>query len=378
MNKVIRTARISEHPVILPIHIDRGLLELAFDASEEVFSEAEFEAAQSQDIEESSEFDAVEEETEPGLPMEEVEALIAERLKEVEARFLQEKEEEKEAAHQAGFEAGQAQGYAEGHAAGLSEGQAQGQDEIVRFQAMLSKIADRWDPVFKSADLDVMHLAFAVAQNIVGGVVDAHEDLVLQSVRDCLAHVQDTTQLTICVNPDDLAIVRANRTDWQEAYERIESMTIEADASIERGGCVIETPSGDIDGQISSRLEKLRVAILERLQGVPQETAPDVSDVIATAEVEKIDETETDDLESVETMVEHDKVDVKAEGDLDVGDASEEMIDVLDEGLPVDDHEDTEQDAVDTIDMKLSDDLESSNDSADEAPESEDGEAEKL
>ena len=289
MNRVIRTARISSKPVVLPIHVDRGLVELPFEPAEETVSEEDFEAAQKQDVDESVEFrplggqvEVVEEvEEEPKLSMEEVEALVDARLKEAEAQFLQEKEQAIESAHQAGVEAGHTQGYEEGYQVGLSEGQAQSQDEIARFQAMLGYLADRWDRVFKSADMDVTQLAFAIAQNIIGAVSDVREDLVLQSVRDCLAHVQDTKQLTICVNPDDLKVVRANRTHWQESYERIESMIIEADASIERGGCLIETPSGDIDGQLSSRIEKLRGVILESLQGTPQEMAPDVSDVIA-------------------------------------------------------------------------------------------------
>lgn len=373
MNKVIRTARISAEPVVLPIHVDRGLVDLAFEATTEAFTEADFEAAQAQDLEESAEFtplgenaetvdvEEVEEE-EPKLTMEEAEALVLERLGEAEARFLQEKEQEKEAAHQAGFEAGQAQGYAEGHAAGLAEGQTQSQDEIVRFQAMLNHIADRWDHVFKSADMDVTQLAFAVAKNIVGSVVDAHDDLVLQSVRDCLAHVQDTTQLTIYVNPEDLALVRNNRTHWQEAYERIESLNIEADESIEKGGCLIETPSGDIDAQISSRLEKLQAAILERLQGAPQEMAPDVSDVVAEENVgERVLENETpitDELESV-SQGDVDTMDKQTDAEMGVEEGvqpvdAEAMADV-DETASVDHPEARVQDGDDAMHAELND-----------------------
>jgi flagellar assembly protein FliH len=311
MNRVIRTARISSKPVVLPIHVDRGMVELPFESEEETVSEEDFEAAQNQDVEESVAFrplgeqvEVVDEtEAEPKLSMEEVEGLIEARLREAEAQFLQEKEQAIESAHQAGVEAGHAQGYEEGYQVGLAEGQTQSQDEIARFQAMLGYLADRWDRIFKSADMDVTQLAFAIAQNIIGAVSDVREDLVLQSVRDCLAHVQDTKQLTICVNPDDLVLVRANRTHWQESYERIESMIIEADASIERGGCIIETPSGDIDGQLVSRIEKLRGVILESLQNEPQETAPDVSDVIANVggqgTVEFIDENVIEPVETV-------------------------------------------------------------------------------
>ena len=371
MNKVIRTARIAAQPVVLPIHVDRDVVDLPFVAEDDEFTEADFEAAQAEDVEASSEFTALGDqaevvEEEPKLSMEEVEALIAERVQEVETRLLQEKaqeiEQEKAAAHQAGLEAGQSQGYADGHAAGLAEGQAQSQDEITRFQALISQVAERWDPIFKSADLDVVQLAFAVARKIVGSVVNAHEDLVLEAVGDCLEHVQDVTKLTICVNPDDLRIVRANRTLWQEAYERIESMTIEADETIERGGCVIETPAGDIDGQISSRLEKLQTAILERLQGMPQETVPDVSRVVAGSgtqeEVDESGEAATEDsVEAVapETALEQDVLEAETSTTDEVASDGEEASVSVDEHVSSGEGDSviSETDVVDETDVNL-------------------------
>jgi len=375
MNKVIRTARILSQPVVLPIHVDRDSVELPFEPSEEAtFSEEDFEAAQAQDVAESFEFTSLVDqaeviEEEPGLTEEEVEAIVAERLAEAEARFLQEKEQEKEAAHQAGMEAGQAQGYAEGHAAGLAEGQAQSQDEIARFQAMTNKIAERWDRVFKNADMDLTQLALAVAKNVVGSIAQAQEDLVLESVQDCLALVQDVKQLTICVSPQDLAIVRENRTRWQEAYERIETMAIEADDSIEPGGCIVETPAGDIDGQISSRLEKLQSAILERLQGAPAEEVPDVSDVVAEPEADLDDTAESnlsqEDMTDVATPSDETFLEEQTESNVDedlpeVSSQGTETQDVSDEdslsALGGDQEEDADalmQDSADVIDEDL-------------------------
>jgi flagellar assembly protein FliH len=298
MNRVIRTARISPRPVFLPIHIDRDLVELGFVPDQDEISEEEFGAAQAQDVEESNELGLLEEELEeeieeePRMLVAEAEAMVEARLHEAETSFL----EEKVTVRQEGLQAGQEKGYAEGHAAGLAEGQAQSQDEIARFQAMIGKISERWDRLFKSVDLDLVNLAIAIAENVVGGAIKGQEDLVLDSVRACLRHLQDTKQLKICVNPDDLAIVRANRTRWQETYERIESVTIEADESIGRGGCVIETPSG----QISSRLDKLQIAILERMQSVPGVPVPDVSTFGVQDETAEPEETQTEPTRSID------------------------------------------------------------------------------
>ena len=185
----------------------------------------------------------------------------------------------------------------EGQARGLEEGQAQSHDEIVRFQSMLSALAGRWGDVFKTADQDLVELAMAIAHNLVGGLVDKYEDLVLGAVRDCMTHLQDRSRVVIRVHPDDLGIVREHREEWQQAFERIESLVVEADETIGRGGCLVETPSGDIDAQIESRLAKLQGALMEAVQNAPAEQPPvyDKTDVdSASSETQNINDVDDD------------------------------------------------------------------------------------
>ena len=320
MNRVIRTARISEHTVVLPVQVDPDMLELP------EIDEDGAEVTGFTPLGEQAEVILDDEVVNPEEPEVDVEALVEERLQEAEARFQQEKEE----AVQASFEEGRAQGAAEGHAQGMEEGRAQGdQDgyarglteglaqsngEIEHFQALLIAFGEKWGDLFKTADRDMTELAMAIARNVVGGLVDGNETIVLDAVQDCLTHVQDRARVVIRVNPDDLAVVRNHREEWQQAFEQIESLMIEADETIGQGGCMVETPAGDIDAQIESRLDKLRTALMEAVQNAPVENAP-------VMEVEEEVESAGDEaLLPAEISAEQDQTapDVAEESDLEV------------------------------------------------------------
>lgn len=294
MKKIIRTARISDHPVVLPIEADPGMVDLPEVIEEGTPGEDAPSEAGFKSLEEQVEMvDGATAETpgvimddravvEPGFSQAEVDAMIAERLKQAEARF----EKEKKAAHNAGLEAGRTQGFSEGYAKGQTEGQVQSEDEIARFQALLSALSERWGDIFKTADLNLTQIALAVARNIIGATADAHSNLVVEAVRDSLKLLQDKSRITLRIHPDDLEIMRTHRSQWMETYERIDTLILEADPKVARGGCIVETPSGDIDAQIDSRLDKLRSVLVESIQNAQPEPAPEIDAASADADDE--------------------------------------------------------------------------------------------
>jgi len=282
MAKVIRTARLSEQPYRLRVRADRQEGE---DAPEGASDDAEASAEASEDVQTAEEEAA--EATQPGggseedasaepadatqsegaeMPAEEppppeptfsalqVETLVEERLKEFETRFQQ----EKESAYRAGFE--------DGRAEGLKEGQEQSRSEIDRFQSIAENHSARWKDLMKQTDVDLVDLALAVAQRIIGAAVTVRKEPVLQTVQECLGYLQDKSRVVLKVHPDDLETVRRHRNDWLESLESMEQLIIEGDPDISPGGCVVETPVGDVDAQIEERLEKLRMVLMEEIR----------------------------------------------------------------------------------------------------------------
>jgi flagellar biosynthesis/type III secretory pathway protein FliH len=183
----------------------------------------------------------------------EIEALVEARLKEFEDRFQQEKED----AYHAGFD--------DGTNEGTKQGLTQSEEEIERFQSVVETLTTQWKDTLKTYDTSVTELAIHIAQKIISVEIDKNEEAVFQAVHDCLGYVENKTKVIIRVNPDDLEAVRRHRNDWLESLESIDHLLIESEPSVSRGGCVVETPIGDVDAQIEERLERLRNILLEEI-----------------------------------------------------------------------------------------------------------------
>lgn len=222
--------------------------------SQEDASDEETDGEQLIGLEEVAERVAEEEPEEPPPTAMDIEKQVETRLQEFEARFQQEKED----AYHAGFE--------DGTNEGTKQGLAGSADEIERFSALVESLPVQWKDAVKNYDAAILDLAVRLAQRIVGAAAEINEEIILQAVHDCLGYVEDKTKVIIRVNPDDLEAVRRHRNDWLESLESIDHLLIESEPSVTKGGCIVETPIGDVDAQIEERLERVRSALIEDLR----------------------------------------------------------------------------------------------------------------
>jgi Flagellar assembly protein FliH len=68
-----------------------------------------------------------------------------------------------------------------------------------------------------------------------------------------LARVRRARNVTLRVHPADLALLEGADT-LRTRLELLGTLTLRADASLERGGCVLETDLGEVDARLETRL----------------------------------------------------------------------------------------------------------------------------
>lgn len=99
------------------------------------------------------------------------------------------------------------------------------------------------------AEGSVAALALAVARRLVGEELDAHPERVRATVKDAIDRVRRAGRVRVRVSPADAADAEGLGAEVVE------------DASIERGGCVVESDLGEVDARIEVRLEALALAL---------------------------------------------------------------------------------------------------------------------
>jgi flagellar assembly protein FliH len=139
---------------------------------------------------------------------------------------------------------------AEGHAEGLVAGRAEGEMACARMKQLVESFSDTLDNFdFRLADM-VLELALDVARQVVAGELAAHPERILDVVNLALKQMAETSrEARLLLNPDDAVLVRPHLDQVLDKNR----LRIVEDIRIVRGGCLIETSQGDLDGTLPAR-----------------------------------------------------------------------------------------------------------------------------
>ncbi|HEX9049785.1 MAG TPA: FliH/SctL family protein, partial [Anaeromyxobacter sp.] len=106
--------------------------------------------------------------------------------------------------------------------------------------------------------------ALEVARALLGAELAAREDAVVDLAARALGEARARRQVTLRVHPDDALAVRSGEGRLRAILERA-PLAIRDDPAVGRGGVVVETEAGRIDGRIEAQLAELERALEEEL-----------------------------------------------------------------------------------------------------------------
>ncbi len=151
-----------------------------------------------------------------------------------------------------------AAGHAEGLAAGLAEGRAQAAREADRLRALADGFVEETRQADEHISAQVLDLAVDLARALLKSALAVRPELVIPVIREAVRYLPAMQQPALLyLNPADLALVRERIGDelakmgWQ----------LTEDATLEAGGCRVETPSNQIDAALPVRWQRLVAAL---------------------------------------------------------------------------------------------------------------------
>lgn len=210
--------------------------------------------------------------TPPGLTLEEwrdrvakIEADASQRATQIIEAAKAEAQELRAAAEERGYTAGYSKGYEEGYAKGEREAKTYYQREwdsrIAQLSAVLDEVLNFRAALVEHYKSDIVELAIEVAKAVIRTDVDRDDSVVLNVIEECLRKASSPTTLTIKVNLADLPVVVEAKRDIAARFPTLESIEVVDDPSVERGGCLIETDSGFLDGRIDQQVDRIKKAL---------------------------------------------------------------------------------------------------------------------
>jgi flagellar assembly protein FliH len=150
---------------------------------------------------------------------------------------------------------------------GFSEGYESGKEEVERIidrvHVVLTKAIERRNEIIQESEGQLVQLVLQIAKKVVKVLSENQKNIVVNNVVQALRKLKSKADVTIRVNLSDLKITTEHTKELIEKFERVNSITVMEDATVDPGGCIIETDFGQIDARISSQLREIEEKILE-------------------------------------------------------------------------------------------------------------------
>lgn len=167
---------------------------------------------------------------------------------EMESKIAAAKEESKAAGEQIGYEKAKSE---------LSAQHKASQELYAESIKKLENAIATQKEYIQNLEKELSSISLDIAQEVIACEVGERPSKIASALaRSLLGSVSKGVQTTIKVNPADL-------DDLKESLSDLQNITLEADRAIARGGCVLMSAEGNIDGDLNLRFTALKKSILE-------------------------------------------------------------------------------------------------------------------
>lgn len=164
----------------------------------------------------------------------------------------------REAARQEGFQAGYAQG--------IASAQEYLAPSVSALAAAQEALGDERARAAEAVEREAVELAFRLAEKALGAAIEAKPEHVVDVVRGGLRRLLERDRVLVMVNPEDLEILRGAADGLKAELGGIGELDVQAERRVNRGGAIVRTAAGEVDGRFEVQLERAREAMLEALK----------------------------------------------------------------------------------------------------------------
>lgn len=109
----------------------------------------------------------------------------------------------------------------------------------------------------------ILKLSFAIAEKIINLEVTTNKDVIFGVLQGVAKNISATEGMKIRLHPQDLHYITEMKKDFLQSIEGVRNAVFEEDASIKRGGAIVETMFGEVDARLESQLKEIREAMLK-------------------------------------------------------------------------------------------------------------------
>jgi flagellar assembly protein FliH len=158
----------------------------------------------------------------------------------------------------------------EAHARGVSEGIQQGIEmqrnenlkPLQSLSRLILEIAETKKKALEGAEGQILQLALAMAEKVIQLEVTTNREVIQGVLREAIRNIVDRENMKIHLNPEDFRYIMEIKADFIKGFDGVKNIAFEEDASVDRGGALIETLFGEVDARLEQQFHEIKTAMM--------------------------------------------------------------------------------------------------------------------
>jgi flagellar assembly protein FliH len=152
-------------------------------------------------------------------------------------------------------------GFEQGEKDGLTLGQKKIARSVEQIERLLIEIGSLKQEILKQFEKEMLALVFSIAEKIIHRKIEQDDTIIHEAVLEAMHAVTEKSRIMIKINPEDFDSVERIKPMLFNTFKDLKSVVITPDPSVGRGGCLLETPCGDVDAGVEARLDKIHQSL---------------------------------------------------------------------------------------------------------------------
>jgi len=134
-------------------------------------------------------------------------------------------------------------------------------EERERVDQFVQGMHAQFQQLYQKGEQAVIRFSIAIAKQIIKREIQLDPEVILIQIREAMKRVLGVDKIRLRINPEDEHLVRHNRQAILAGADSIRDMVVETDDQMERGSCIIESESGNVDSRFSTQIKKIEEAL---------------------------------------------------------------------------------------------------------------------
>jgi flagellar assembly protein FliH len=161
------------------------------------------------------------------------------------------------------------------HQKGLSEGIREGRElqrkeslqSIQALGALIQDLSGLKKNMLEAAEEQILQLTLAIAEKVIHMETTTNRDVIQSVLRAAMKSIVDRENMKIRVHPQDFQYMMEIKSDFLKNFDSIKNIVFEEDASITRGGAIVETMFGEVDARVDQQYNAIKSVMTTTSRG---------------------------------------------------------------------------------------------------------------